>query len=61
MSWEIDRIRSILAAHGQTWQGHAFCLGRTQLVDSLIALAFLQIFKTEIFDGAIADMHHHYD
>ena len=52
MSWEINRIRSILSAHGQTWQGHDFCLGKTQLVDSLIALTFLQICSGSPVEGS---------
>ena len=32
---EIGPKACILVVCGQTWQGHAFCLKKTQLVDSL--------------------------
>ena len=37
MSVEIGRKACISVARGQTWQGHASCLKKTQLVGNLVA------------------------
>ena len=36
---EIGLKTYTLAAHGQTWQGHTFCLRKGQLIESLEILA----------------------
>ena len=41
MSMEIGPKACISVARGQTWQGHASCLNKTQLVGSLIVPTFL--------------------
>ena len=40
-SWILINKGSILAGHGRTWQGHASYLKKTQLVQSLVLLAYL--------------------
>ena len=42
MKLETDQQRSVLAGHGQTWEGHASCLKETQTEQSLVLLAYLQ-------------------
>ena len=39
---EIGRKGSTPVVHGETWQGHASCLRRIQLVGSFVELSFLQ-------------------
>ena len=41
MSVEIGPKACILVARGQTWQGHASCLKKTQLVGSLVVTTSL--------------------
>ena len=42
MLMEIGPKACILVARGQTWQGHASCLKKNQLVDSLEVPTFLR-------------------
>ena len=41
MLLETGQQVSILTGHGQMWQGNASCLKKTQLVQSLVLLAYL--------------------